>query len=126
MLVVTVRTNAISVYITGDVNIGTSRQGRKQVEFLEHEADFIPSNSSEFVVPHSRDFLTIYDDLACGGLRHGAENVHQSGFAAPGWAHDRNQLTFTNSEVNSSKRLDLNFAGRVDLTKTGCFQQSFH
>src|SRR5207247_10936807 len=88
MLVVTVRTNAISVYITGDVNIGTSRQGRKQVEFLEHETDFIPSNPGEFVVTHSRDFLTINDDLACGRLRHGPENVHQSGFAAPGWTHE--------------------------------------
>jgi len=48
MLVMTIRGNAFSMNITGDLNVATSRQRWQQVELLENETDFLPSNSGEF------------------------------------------------------------------------------
>src|SRR5213593_1058079 len=125
MFVMTVR-GALSVNITGDLNIAASRQCRQQIELLEHEPDSVPPNSSKFVVTHAGNFLAINEYLTCSRFRHRAQNMHQSGFAAPRWTHNRDQFTFTNSKVHSAKRLDFNFADPVGFTKIGCFEQSFH
>src|SRR6058998_3888284 len=107
MFVMTVR-GALSVNITGDLNIAASRQCRQQIELLEHEPDSVPPNSSKFVVTHAGNFLAINEYLTCSRFRH------------------RAQITFTNSKVHSAKRLDFNFADPVGFTKIGCFEQSFH
>lgn len=77
---------------------------------LEHEAQLPAPEQCHLGPVQQMGIASADDDLARRRLIDGGDQVQQRRFAAAGWAHDPDELSFFNREVNVVQRLERHFA----------------
>src|SRR5207249_4366403 len=110
-----VRVEAIPLNVLGDGDVLPRRQGRQQVEALEHEADLVASKPRTVSVAHGGEIVPIHADVAAGRTGQSAQDVKQGRFAAAGGAHHRNKLPFLDDQVDAPERRHVHFSDAIDL-----------
>ena len=105
----------------GDVKRGSDvvprAEVRKQIEFLEDEADVFPAQFGSAGIAHLGDIAASDDDLAVGRGRQSAHDVKQRRFAGAGRSDDREELALGDLEVHTAERFDGDFAGPIHLAE---------
>src|SRR4029450_736867 len=102
--------------LLGTFEIAFGRQCREQIEALKHESDLAAANVSTFCVGNFRKILTVDKYRTTCRAEQSSEQMQQSRFAAPGRAHDRNELAFLDLERNAAESRNLELSHRVRLS----------
>ena len=69
----------------------------------------------KLITRESTDGISVQQILAAVRHIQTPDDVHESGFAASGWAHNRNELTCLHAKRHVVKRVDLLAADHVRL-----------
>ena len=99
---------AAQVERKGDVFL--AGEGRKQIEELEDEADFVAADAGEFVVGESGEGNAVQGDFAGGGLVEGANEIEESGLARAGRADEGDHFASGDVQVHAVEREDFALA----------------
>ena len=87
---------------------------------LEHKADFLVSEGSQFRIVQFVDFGTIDEQLSAVGLVEGADDVEQGGLACARSTSDAHDFTFGNVEVDAFENLKVT----VGFMYAGCLNHT--
>ena len=120
-----VRIEAIPVNELRDGDVALGGEGRKQIETLKDEADFVATEPGALGVAHGGKFVAVDEDRAFGSLRHAADYVEQRRFAAAGGSHNCYSLAGLDFEIHAAQGGDFHFSGTIELPEIFCFKYRF-
>src|SRR5689334_15873135 len=116
----------IAGYIARDIDVFSRCKRRKQVEFLENEADRALPHFGPLSVGHLGQVGSIYFDMSSGWGRQASHYVEQRGFAGTRGSHDGEKFAGFHGQIDASKRCHFHAAQPVDLAKIGDFDYVGH
>ena len=94
---------------------------RQKIEALKNEADLLVAQRREGVAVHAVDANAVDEIRARGGRVEASEKIHQRRLARTGGAHDGDECTFLNGEIDALQRVNFGAAGGVGLHELGRF-----
>jgi hypothetical protein len=112
--------------VENDIDVWPRVKSRKQIESLKYEADFTLAHAGALRVRELRKIYSVNSDVAGIGLGQPAQNVKQGWLSATGWAYHAYELSFLNTEGNSTQRGDLDFPHVIAFVEIHGFNESVH
>ena len=91
------------------------RSPRQQIETLKDESDLRVADDRTRIAIERGNIDAIENVRARGRPIEAAEDVHERRFSGPGGAHDGDELSLVDIEIDAGERVNLDLAHCVDL-----------
>lgn len=110
-----VRIEAVAMNVLRDGDISLGSEGRKKVEALEDESDFVTAQLGTLGVGHRGEIVAVDKNAAARSLCQTADDVKERRFAATRWPHDSDGFPGEDVEIDATERGNLDLSGMVEL-----------
>src|SRR5687767_12645350 len=101
-------------------------RARNQIETLKHESDFAVSDIRQLIRPQFANISVLEPVMSLRRTVQTSQDVHQCGFPGTGCTHDGNELTFFNSQTQSTERLHIHIAKAIDFPDVVTLNETMH